>query len=542
MKPPQKLLSFTLICLRIHLMILIACNVAAAPEAEDQVVFQVVNSTGGRLNSLDSTFPLDDLFGSGGDDSETAIASRCCAILNTALPGKVFFPTSEEYKTQEASYYALAQSDLKPTCRVSPTNADNVSAIVRITGENECEFAVRSGGHMNWGGASNIGPSGFTIDLRKLDTISLSRDKKVVSIGAGSTWKMVYHELEPHHLGTIGGRTSGVGVAGFLLGGGISYLSLEHGFGSDNVVAYEVVRADGTICVATPHSHPDLYWAIKYGSTNFGIVTRFDMTTFPLDKIWGGGFFYNVSYALPLLDSLVNFTAKLADDPKGMSAFSFLWNAEAQDYLIWGPSVYLEPIEFPPLFSDLAQIEPLYSTMRMANMAEITDEVADLFPGGVRTKWFTLTVKANSQILLDIHERGAATFKPDLNRPGFISALTVQPINVGFMAAGSRNGGNPMGMSTDDGDLILLLATVFWSDPADDSILIPKFNAFFEWAENEARQRGLLNRFIYMNYALREQKVMESVGEENLFKLREIQGVYDPQGVFKKYWKGGYKL
>ncbi|KAJ7229968.1 hypothetical protein GGX14DRAFT_553471 [Mycena pura] len=71
-------------------------------------------------------------------------------------------------------------------------------------------------------------------------------------------------------------------MSSFLHGGGISFLSLEHGFGFDNVVAYEVVLADGTIVVATTHSHPDLYWAIKYGSTNFGIVTRFDMTTFPL--------------------------------------------------------------------------------------------------------------------------------------------------------------------------------------------------------------------------------------------------------------------
>ncbi|KAJ7701558.1 hypothetical protein B0H17DRAFT_1244389, partial [Mycena rosella] len=453
-----------------------------------------------------------------------------CSILNATLPGKVFFPGSDEYRVQEASYYALAQSELKPDCRVSPTVADDVSAIVHMAGKHECEFAVRSGGHMTWAGSSNIGPSGFTIDLQKLNSISLSRDQSVVSIGPGCTWKMVYHALEPYHLGTIGGRTSDVGVAGFLLGG------------DDNVVAYEVVRADGTIVVATPHSYSDLYWAIKYGSTNFGIVTRFDMSTFPLDKIWGGALFYDISYARPLLDSLVNFTAKLADDPKGMSAFGFLWNADAQDYIIWAPSVYLQPVAFPPLFSDLEKFKPLSSTMRMASLAEITDEVSDLFAGGVRTQWFTLTVKADAKILLDIQERGAATFKPDRNRPGFISGLTVQPVNVGLVAAGSRNGGNPMGMSTDDGDLILLLASLFWTDPADDAVLIPKFHEFFEWSENEARRRGLLNRFIYMNYALSDQRVMESVGEENLAKLRAIQGVHDPQGMFKKYWKGGYKL
>ncbi|KAJ7146111.1 hypothetical protein C8R44DRAFT_863918 [Mycena epipterygia] len=295
---------------------------------------------------------------------------------------------------------------------------------------------------MTSAGASNIA-FGFTIDMQKIDTISLSQNKKTVSIGAGSTWKMVYHALHPHHLTTIGGRTSGVGVAGFLLSADL-----------------------------------------------------------------GRAFFYNISYALPLLDSLVNFTAKLADDPKGMSAFGFLWNSDIQDYIVWAPS-------------------------HDASLAEITDEVSDLFARGVRTQWFTLTVKANSQILLDIHERGAATFEPDRNRPDFISGLTVQPINVGLAAAVSKNGGKLMGMSTDDGDLIFLLASLFWSEPADDAILIPKFHEFFEWCENEVRQRGLLSRFLYMNYALGNQRVMESVGDENLAKMRKVQAVYDPQSILE---------
>jgi FAD/FMN-containing dehydrogenase len=72
---------------------------------------------------------------------------------------------------------------------------------------------------MAWKGASNIGPSGFTIDLERLRTVSLSRDKTVVSLGSGSTWQMVYEVLRPHNLTTVGGRSSGVGVGGFLLGG-----------------------------------------------------------------------------------------------------------------------------------------------------------------------------------------------------------------------------------------------------------------------------------------------------------------------------------
>lgn len=142
-----------------------------------------------------------------------------CNIIDESLPGRVFFPGSEWYETQGRGYYSLEQADLKPSCRVSPTNVDDVSRIVKIATENQCEFAVRSGGHMSWPGASNIGPSGFTIDMRKLQTISLSHDRTMVSVGPGGTWEKVYEALRPHNLTAAGGRSSGVGVAGFLLGG-----------------------------------------------------------------------------------------------------------------------------------------------------------------------------------------------------------------------------------------------------------------------------------------------------------------------------------
>lgn len=234
--------------------------------------------------------------------------------------------------------------------------------------------------------------------------------------------------------------------------GGISFLSLEQGFGSDNVINFEVVLADGTIVQANQHSRSDLYWALKLGSTNYGVVTRYDVTTFPLGRVWGGSLFYNVSLGLPLLGTLVDFTAKLAVDPKGMSSVSFVWNAAAQGYLIWSANIYLEPIAFPPLFSELEPFQPVSSTMRFTNLQNVTDEVQSLFEGGNRARWFTLTMKANAQIMWDIFSKGREIFEPYQQRNGFIHAFTVQPINVGLIAAGSRNGGNPSGMSTADGD------------------------------------------------------------------------------------------
>ncbi|KAE9393030.1 FAD-binding domain-containing protein, partial [Gymnopus androsaceus JB14] len=133
--------------------------------------------------------------------------------------------------------------------------------------------------------------------------------------GAGSRWRDVYAVLKPENLTTVGGRVGDVGVGGFLLGGGIGFLSTEHGFGSDSIVNYEVVLGNGSIVNANLEQHADLYWALKLGSTNFGVVTRFDMTTFPQGAVWGGSQFFAIRDAPILLEHLVTFTKKLAEDP-----------------------------------------------------------------------------------------------------------------------------------------------------------------------------------------------------------------------------------
>lgn len=90
--------------------------------------------------------------------------------------------------------------------------------------------------------------------------------------------------------------------------------------------------------------------------------------------------------------------------------------------------------------------------------------------------------------------------------------------------------------------ILVVLGAVSWLDAADDEVLKSKFQEFYDWSENMARERGLLARFLYMNYALGTQDVIGSVGEDNLKRMREIQRAYDPDDVFGKYWKGGFKL
>lgn len=126
-----------------------------------------------------------------------------------------------------------------PACRFTPESAADVSLAVLTARVTRCVFAVKSGGHAAFAGASNI-KGGLAIDLRALNQVTLSADRKQTSVGAGNLWNHVYAKLSPMNLTVIGGRVSGIGVGGLTLGGGMSFFSNRHGWACDNVHSYEV--------------------------------------------------------------------------------------------------------------------------------------------------------------------------------------------------------------------------------------------------------------------------------------------------------------
>lgn len=132
----------------------------------------------------------------------------------------------------------MQQQTIRPACVLFPETTKGVSEAVQIlakhTANGSCEFAIRSGGHTSWAGASNIA-GGVTLDLRRLDSIDLSEGGKTVRVGSGATWDAIYRKLDPLGRSVAGGRVAGVGVGGLTLGGGISHLSPQHGWTCDTV-------------------------------------------------------------------------------------------------------------------------------------------------------------------------------------------------------------------------------------------------------------------------------------------------------------------
>lgn len=151
-------------------------------------------------------------------------------------------------------------------------------------------------------GAANI-DDGVLFSLTNIRTLSLSVDRSVASLGPGLRWLEVYSWISQYGLGVTGGRFAPVGVSGLLLGGGISYFGSRRGWASNQVSNYEIVLANSTIVNANAQENSDLFWALKSGANNFGIVTRFDVKTFPLTKIYGGQTIYDAKYLPEVMDA-----------------------------------------------------------------------------------------------------------------------------------------------------------------------------------------------------------------------------------------------
>lgn len=236
----------------------------------------------------------------------------------------------------------------------------------------------------------------------------------------------------------------------------MSFLSMEHGLGSDNIVQYQLVLANGDIVEANQHEHSDLYWALKAGSTNFGIITRYDMTTIPLGKLWAGTIIFNATTdGLGLLENLSEAIANMNEDPKGMTAVGFTYTPELKDYVVWAPTMYSKPVEFPPLLEGLKKFTPLSSSMRFTNLSDFTDEIRRTSPQGGRTVWFTYAYKNNAQITWDLFQDGRTFWAPFVEKGDVNWSVTVQALNSRMFKAGSsKNGGNPTGLTGDDGDLV----------------------------------------------------------------------------------------
>jgi FAD/FMN-containing dehydrogenase len=204
--------------------------------------------------------------------------------LRADLDGRVMAPGEPGYDEGRTVFYGGI--DRLPAAIVRAANADDVARVISLARETGVELAIRSGGHSIPGHSTT--EAGIVLDLRDLNELEIDAEGRAAWVGGGVTTGRYTDAAAEHGLATPFGDTGSVGIGGLTLGGGVGYLVRKHGLTVDNLLAADVVTADGELLRADADSHPDLFWALRGGGGNFGVVSRLQLRLHELNGVVGG--------------------------------------------------------------------------------------------------------------------------------------------------------------------------------------------------------------------------------------------------------------
>ncbi|GAB1522844.1 hypothetical protein RhiTH_005969 [Rhizoctonia solani] len=469
-------------------------------------------------------------------------SETCCERLAKGLSQKVIAPLNPEYVIENNKYWS-SRSVLTPSCILVPESSSDVAKALKILVKNNCEFAVRGGGHTanpSWAGTS----CGVLISLSKFTDIKVSKDEKSVIFGAGNRWGDVYTETEKYGVTVAGGRVSSVGVSGFLLGGGLSFLMHSEGFAANSVLSYEVVLANGTVSTVTAKSAGDLFKALKGGTGNFGIATSFTLQAYAIKDVYAGNLYYTpdkYGMLFPIMEQFAR--TGIESDPKTHMISTFISAPSQLLQLAAFYTFYSEPVTAPPpAIQPFFNVPTTVNTVGVKTVKQAVDELGTGDVNGLRQDMRAYSIRANADLYKQLVDHCHSITAELGSTPGWGSAIIFQPISNSMIRASDRKGGNVLGLEPADDPLILVSYQFTWELPQDDEKAYAAANRIIAESMDIAKSQNRLGRYVYLNYASTNQKPIESYGSDQVEFLQKVKAKYDPHRVFEKLCPGGFKV
>jgi FAD/FMN-containing dehydrogenase len=441
--------------------------------------------------------------------------------LRERVGGEVITPGDEGY--EDARRVLNAMIDRRPAAVVRCTQTADVVAAVDFARENQLDLAVRGGGH-SVPGFGTV-DDGVVVDLTAMQDVAVDPGRRTARAQGGATWGAFNDATHAHGLATTGGVVSTTGVGGLTLGGGIGYLARGVGLSCDNLISAEVVTADGRSLQASNRENEDLFWALRGGGGNFGVVTSFEFRLHPITDIYGGPMFFEVDDAGTVLRAFREFIVDAPEEFGGFPAWQiapplpFIPEERHGDTLLAFVACWAGPADDGErILKPLRDVAPVVAEhVGPMPYPSLNSAFDALYPAGhLQHYWKTNFVTELTDEAIEAHlEHGPKV--PVVN-----STVHIYPIN----GACNRVEPDATAFAYRDATFAAVIAGM-WPDPADNEANVKWVQDYYAAIAPLSEEGG------YVNFmADDDQDRVRANYKGNYDRLVEVKRKYDPDNLF----------
>lgn len=432
--------------------------------------------------------------------------------LEAQFRGELIRPADPRYDDARKVFNGLV--DKRPSLIARCAGVADVIAAVNFARERDLEAAVRGGGHGVTGSA--VCDDGLAIDLSAMRSVQVDPQNRTARAEGGATWGDFDHETQAFGLATTGGIVPSTGISGLTLGGGIGYLNRKYGLACDNLLSADVVTADGRLLRTSAEQHADLFWGLRGGGGNFGVVTSLEYRLHPVGPVLAGEVIYPLDQAREVLRFYRDWSMAAPDEVRADATLISGPEGPAVDVIV----CYCGAIEEgEKALSPLRSFgSPMRDTIAPVPYATVQNLLTDVFQPGRLYYWKAGFVRSLSD---DAVEAIVDFFAGEVPAP--FAAIAIEHLG----GAVSRIGPEETAFHHRDAQHSLLVLRM-WQDPAesDDNI---------DWARRCYRTaEPFLKEGAYVNYLgdEGEARIRAAYGA-NHDRLRAVKAKYDPTNVFR---------
>ncbi|MEJ2084379.1 MAG: FAD-binding oxidoreductase [Acidobacteriota bacterium] len=435
--------------------------------------------------------------------------------LRGKFDGDVVTPTDADYDNARRVWNGMI--DMKPALIARCSSTEDVCAAVKFARDTGLELAVRGGGHNVAGNGTCDG--GLVIDLGAMTAVEVDPDRRIAVAQGGATWGDYDRATQEHGLASPGGAISTTGIGGLTLGGGFGWLSRSYGLACDNLLSAEMVTAEGEIVTASADENPDLFWGLRGGGGNFGIVTRFTFQLYPVGDLYAGLILYPRDRAAEFMRGYGRVTASAPDTFSSMAAFL---STPEGDPVVGAFVVHRGDAGAGTQIADQLRSlgAPLVDDTGLKPYCEVQQAFDPGFPKGSRNYW-------KACFLTDLSDECCEVLIQQANQaPTPISLMAVEHLMGG---AAARVPSEATAFGARDAEYNLLILGM-GNEPGQD-------DAIRRWVRDSWRAvQPFASGATYVNYmdADESDRIAEAYSSTTYQRLVELKDRYDPQNRFHR--------